>query len=202
MNKKLENTEEKILQAAKQVFMKKGRAGARMQEIADEAGINKSLLHYYFRSKDKLFEAVFYEALNKSLPKIGNVLNADKSFFDKIRSFTYHYIDFFIDNPYLPIFILNEISSNPEIIIKLADQIGAKSNLFLNEITTAVDKSIIKPIDPRQLIINLISLCVFPFIAKPLAQALIFNNEEKEFLNFIEKRKIEVAEFIINSIRK
>ncbi|MBE9468013.1 MAG: TetR/AcrR family transcriptional regulator [Bacteroidetes bacterium] len=139
MNKKLENTEQKNLNAAKKIFLKKGKDGSRMQEIADEAAINKALLHYYFRSKDKLFEAVFDDAIMKFLPKIGNVLNSDKSLFDKIRLFTNHYIDFFIENLYLPLFIFSELRSKPDRIIKLAGQIGTKSSLLIMEFQSAVD---------------------------------------------------------------
>src|SRR2546425_901472 len=82
---KEETTENKILQAAKKVFITKGLDGARMQDIADEAGINKALLHYYFRSKDKLFEVIFMEAATSLFPKIVSILDEDISLFDKLR---------------------------------------------------------------------------------------------------------------------
>ena len=201
MNKDKINTEKKILEAARKVFLKKGKDGARMQEIADEAGINKALLHYYFRSKDKLFIAIFDEALDEFIPKIGSVLNSDMSLFDKIRDFTNHYIEFFIGNPLLPLFIFHEIRSNPDRIVKLAGQSGVEPILFAKEIQHAVDDGIIKPIDPRQLIVNMISLCIFPFVGQPLVEAFFFNNDDKEFADFVEIRKKEVGEFIINSIR-
>ncbi|RLD60153.1 MAG: TetR/AcrR family transcriptional regulator [Bacteroidetes bacterium] len=196
------NTEKKILEAARKVFLKKGKDGARMQEIANEAGINKALLHYYFRSKDKLFIAIFDEALDEFIPRIGSVLNSDMSLFDKIRDFTNHYIEFFIENPLLPLFIFHEIRNNPDRIVKLAGQSGVEPILFAEEISRAVDNGLINPVDPRQLIVNMISLCIFPFVGQPLVEAFLFNNDDEKFADFIEIRKKEVGEFIINSIKK
>src|SRR6185437_7301913 len=86
-NKKEKTAEEKILDAAKKVFVTKGMAGARMQDIADEAGINKALLHYYFRSKEKLFEMIFAEAAEKLFPKINAIFESDVPLFEKIERF-------------------------------------------------------------------------------------------------------------------
>ena len=88
MSEKDSNTEQIILKAARKVFTHKGFDGARMQEIADEAGINKALLHYYFRSKDKLFEAIFKEVITTFFPRIISVLTSDLSLFEKITLFT------------------------------------------------------------------------------------------------------------------
>ena len=78
------STEKTILEAAKKVFLDKGFDGARMQEIADEAGINKALLHYYFRSKDKLFDAIFEEAFKQFLPNISDIMVSDISIEEKV----------------------------------------------------------------------------------------------------------------------
>ena len=85
------NTEERILESARQIFQAKGLQGARMQEIADKAGINKAMLHYYYRSKELLFEAVFEEAANRIFPKIVELLNTDYPLFEKIE----YFVDYF-----------------------------------------------------------------------------------------------------------
>ena len=100
-------TEEIILDAAKKVFTRKGLSGARMQEIADEAKINKSLLHYYYRTKEKLFATVFKAVLNNFLPKGLKILNSDENLFTKIKIFSKEYINLLMKNPYLPLFILS-----------------------------------------------------------------------------------------------
>src|SRR3954452_616752 len=108
------STEEKILNAAKKVFLTKGMDGARMQDIADEAGINKALLHYYFRSKDKLFEQIFLKVTTSFLPKIFLILKGEDTLFEKIERFCEVYITQIIKTPYVPIFILNEINRQPK----------------------------------------------------------------------------------------
>ena len=106
--------EQRILVSAREIFHKRGFEGARMQEIADKAGINKALLHYYFRSKEKLFDAVFDEALKALLPKVKELLNAELPLFDKIKYFTENYITLLMKNMYLPVFVINEMYQNPE----------------------------------------------------------------------------------------
>ena len=111
--------ESTILNAAKGIFQRKGMAAARMQEIADEAGINKAMLHYYYRSKQLLFEAVFKSAFSTLAPQLNEIINADNSLFDKIRNFTQNYISFIVKHPYLPNFIIQELNRNPEFVEKL-----------------------------------------------------------------------------------
>lgn len=96
------NTEELIIEAAKKIFVKRGLAGARMQDIADEAGINKAMLHYYYRNKEKLFEIVFNEAFSKVIGRLGNILNQPMPLEEKIRTLVEHYITNIAETPYLP----------------------------------------------------------------------------------------------------
>ena len=102
-------TEERIFDAATDVFLDKGMDGARMQDIANHANINKALLHYYYRTKDKLFEAVFEKIAAKVFSKFAPVFNENLSLEDKIRFFFNEHISFLQKNPRLPAFILNEI---------------------------------------------------------------------------------------------
>ncbi len=111
------NTEDRILEAAKEVFIAKGFDGARMQEIADTAEINKALLHYYFRNKDKLFEAVFEETLLQIGPMVLSFVNEPIPLEVKIWKFVDDYIEIIRNNPKLPLFILNEIHVNPDRIL-------------------------------------------------------------------------------------
>lgn len=197
------SAEEKILAAAKKVFTTKGMAGARMQDIADEAGINKALLHYYFRSKEKLFEVIFFEAAQKLFPRINLIFESDMPLFEKIENFAEQYITMMSENPYLPLFVLNEVSKEPEIFIK---KIWGKQNMphpekFLVQIEREVKNRTIKKVSPLHLLINLISLSVFPFVAKPMIQFTL-GLDEMQFKNVMEQRKKEVAKFIIDSIKK
>ena len=195
------NTEEQILNAAKQVFQAKGMDGARMQEIADKAGINKAMLHYYFRSKQLLFEAVFNNAFSLLAPQLNAVLNDDSSIEEKIKNFTANYISFMVDHPYIPNFIIQELNRNPEFIQKMKDNPNFPNiEKFKDQMDEEIKKGIIKPICAEQLFINIMALNVFPFIAKPLLKAFI-HADEAHYRQLLEARKTEVANFIISSIK-
>jgi AcrR family transcriptional regulator len=197
-------TEERIKEAAKKVFVQKGYSGARMQDIANEAKINKALLHYYFRSKDQLFELIFMENVQKMMPKINSIIDSDDKLFDKIEKFVAEYLAMLTENPFLPLFVVNELSSHPERffqkIAPLANG-GLKVNKFIQQIQDETAKGKIIPISPVTLLMNTISLCVFPYLGKPMIQ-FVFGFDELQYRMILEQRKQEVASFIINSIKK
>lgn len=195
------STEKDILDAAKRVFQIKGMYGARMQEIADEAGINKAMLHYYYRSKDKLFDAVFQDAAKNFFSKIREFLNVDKPLLEKIEYFVENYVELLLHNSFIPAFIINEVHQNPDRIKNIFLESGVSTEmLFINDIKSAISLGIIHPVDPKQLIINIIGLCVFPVAAKPIIKTMLKFNDE-EYLQFLEVRKKEVSKFIINAIK-
>ena len=196
-----ENTETEILNAAKEVFQQKGMAGTRMQEIADKANINKALLHYYYRNKQLLFEAVFQSAFKLLAPQLHKILNDDSDLFEKIKNFTENYVSFVIKHPYLPNFVIQELSKNPEFVQKLrADKNFPAIKKFKTQVNQAAIQGIIKPIEAEQLFINIMSLNIFPFIGQPLLMVLV-NADKESYNKILKKRKTEVAEFIINSIK-
>lgn len=199
-NKKTDNTEHKILEAAKQIFLKKGMYGARMQEIADEAGINKALLHYYFRSKDKLFEAIFKEAFQEFVPKAFGILKGDQPFEEKLKGFVANYIDTIVLNPYLPIFIINEINQNP----KRLGHIHEMMQMVRVEITKSIDEGvqagIYREVDPMQLFSNMMAMTLFPFLARPIIQE-VFEYDSHKFKEFIEERKKIIPEVILTYLK-
>ena len=197
-----QKTEEIIMKAARKVFLNKGYDGTTMQEIADEAGINKSLLHYYYRSKDKLFRGIFLETFRMFIPRFSEIFMSEKSIFEKIEEFAIYYIDVMIENPLMPSFVLREISTNPESLVEALKDMGAKPEFMIEVIRNEIDKGNIIDIDPRQLLVNLIGLCIFPFAARPLLGKILFNDDDKEYDKFLEERKREVPQFINQSIRK
>lgn len=199
---KNKDTEGQILEAAKNVFQKKGMDGARMQQIADEAGINKAMLHYYYRNKQLLFEAVFSNAFSLLAPQLNKILNDDSSIEDKVKNFTSNYISFVSKHPYLPNFIIHEINRNPSFFEKIQQNAAFPTlEKFNNQVAAEVEKGILKPIEGDQLFINIISLNIFPFVAIPLIKGFL-EIDEKAFKNLMKQRKIAVSEFIINSIKK
>lgn len=195
------STENNILNAAKTVFHKKGMAGARMQEIADEAKINKAMLHYYFRNKQQLFEAVFMQAFQKFAPQMNGIFNSEDSVFEKIKGFADSYISFVIENPYLPTFLIQEININQDFTESFFNAHSAPNPaLFENQIAEEVEKGILKPTDPKQLLLNLFSLCAFPFVGSGLVKGILKLDKES-FKKMMEERKTLIPELIINSIK-
>jgi len=195
-------TEKKILDAAKVVFLEKGFDGARMQEIADEAKINKALLHYYFRCKDNLFDAIFQEAFQQFLPKVAEVMMTEKPLFEKIEFFINTYLTMLSNNPHLPGFIMHEINRNPGRIVNIIKSSGVRPEFLGIAIQKEVDAGIIEPIDPVHLIINMLGLCLFPVIGKPIITGFFFNGSTRAYQKFLSERKKEVTSFVINSIKK
>lgn len=196
------NTEEKILEAAQKIFQAKGMDGARMQEIADKSSINKAMLHYYYRSKQLLFEAVFKKAFALLAPQLNAILNDDSSLEDKIKNFTHNYISFIIKHPYLPNFIIQELNRNPNFIEKIKNNTAFPNiEKFKLQVQNEVKNGTIISISAEQLFINILSLNIFPFVASPLIKAFA-NVNDKTYKTLLEDRKKEVSEFIINAIKK
>jgi len=200
-NEKL--TEEKIFDAATEVFVEKGMDGARMQDIANQAGINKALLHYYYRTKEKLFNAVFEMIARKILKKFAPVFDENLSLEDKIRFFFREHISFLQENPGLPGFILNEVNRHPERIKKLLAGVdfGEIWLKLYDQHRTELKKYNITQADLPQLMISMAAISVFPFAAKGIIEGIL-GKVNVSFNDFIEERKEFAAEFVIRAITK
>ena len=195
-------TEERIFDAATDIFTEKGMDGARMQDIANHAGINKSLLHYYYRSKDRLFDAVFEKIAGKMFSKFAPVLDETLSLEDKIRFFFKEHITFLQNNPKLPAFILNEINRNPARIKRII------RNIDINKIWTTIANqhkeelikyNITKESMP-QLMTTIAAMSVFPFAARGILEAL-FEKQGIDFNDYLEERKKFASEFVIKALK-
>jgi TetR/AcrR family transcriptional regulator len=202
MKRKDQDTEQVILQAARKIFTRKGLTGARMQDIADQAGFNKALVHYYFTSKDKLFDLVFEQEFSNLFSSLAMIVSSDLPLFEKIEKIISLDIERLSQFPGLPIFVLNEMSRNPEVILKRLKKIPVEKVLevFQKQINAEIRKGTIKKISAEQLFINIQSLCIFPFIARPMIKGLM-QMDEKMYMAMIRKRKTEVAQFIISAIK-
>jgi TetR/AcrR family transcriptional regulator len=201
-------TEAKILAAARKVFVREGTAGARMQEIAAEAGVNQALLHYYFRSKDRLAQAVFKEAAGRLMPAILALLGSDASIEDKVERFVHLYIDNVRQSPFLPGYILAELHHHPDRIESLRDAAGIDPKLLGavlvgklgKQIKARVKEGTMRPISPEQFVVNLLSLSVFPFAARPMLNVAI-GLDDKKFETFLNARRKELPGFILAGLR-
>lgn len=174
-----------------------------MQDIADEAGINKAMLHYYFRSKEKLFEVIFREAFDTLIPRVEGIFQRELHFFDKIRALAGVYIQMGMENPYIPLFVLNQLHTDASRFKKSFGTIARRIPLpqFRDEIEKAVKQGLIRSVEPHQLVMHIMSMCLFPFIARPMFQ-LVMQMTDDQFIKMAEARMESVPEFIIQAIRK
>jgi AcrR family transcriptional regulator len=194
-------TDERIYEAARDIFHERGFDGARMQEIADRAGINKALLHYYYRSKDLLFEKVYQAAAKKLIPNIVESLRGDDSLPIKVEKFVSGYIDTLRDNPYMPGFILHELNRNPDRLKKfLPKMVEQMLGPLLTELQREVNLGNLPKQDPRHFVVNMFSMCVFPFMARPMLQVVLgFDNQG--FDRFLNERKEEIPKLLMATYR-
>jgi AcrR family transcriptional regulator len=186
------DSREKILDAARVVFHRAGFDGARMQDIADSARINKALLHYYFRSKDDLFEAVFKESFRTNFLPIIEVMQLDLPLEEKVPRFVNAYISTIQIHPYIPGFVIHELNRNPVRMSELAVSMNRSAvGTFIQQLKEGMDAGRYRQMDPRQAVVSLLSMMLFPFIASPVIKGL-FNLDAVAYHQFIEARKEDI----------
>lgn len=200
MEAKKDSTEDKILEAATNVFVTKGMEGARMQEIANEAGINKALLHYYFRSKERLFEAIFTEILKFAFPKISRIVQSNDGIVSKIELVVDAYMEILIKHPFIPGFLLKELNRDPSGLFKLVMKFGLNPQAVFAQIQEAMDRGEIIQMKPAHLAANVVSMCVFPFAARPILSFVVFKEDPIALEAFYAERAEVIKQFVINAI--
>ena len=188
-------TEEKIISSAEKLFYQKGKAGTSMQDIADDAGINRTLLNYYFRSKDQLFEAVFRKAMESFVPDLAVMINAHNAFEEYVPAMVEKIIDTMLENPHIPNFILQELSSNPERMPQIIKEMGVDPEKITEKMGGGIGLSH-RGMDPRQVIMNLMSLMIFPFAAKPVVLDILYKGDNEAYVEAMKDRKILIPEII------
>lgn len=194
-------SENKIIEAATRVFVRKGRSGTSMQDIADEVGINRTSLNYYFRSKDKLFDVIFERVFLRFIPDISRLIETKTDIETKISAFIDVYSEMLEKSPLTPTFILHEINSNPERLLKNIKSRGINPEPFFAELEREMESGSIVKMNPRYLLINLMSLLILPYAARPVITGIIFMDQESEYEEFIRYRKENLKEYFLQSIK-
>lgn len=184
------STEDKIKHAARQVFHQKGFAATRTRDIAEAAGINLALLNYYFRSKEKLFDLIMLETMQRFMQTIGTVVNdPSSSLQQKMEALADRYIDIFKTEPEIPLFIMSELRSNPK---NLLENIRPKEflmqSVFVQQFKQAIKEEKIPPQSFLHFMMNLLSLIIFPFIASPMFKNM-GDLTDKQYTAIIQERK-------------
>lgn len=195
-------TEQKIVASAEKLFFQKGKAGTSMQDIANDAGINRTLLNYYFRSKDQLFEAVFKSAMSIFVPNLAAMLSSDMSFESYVPAMIETVIDAMLENPQIPIFVLQELSSNPERMPQIIKEMGIDPAIAVQKMEGEKGKGPGAGMDPRQLILNVLSLCIFPFAARPVVTEILFMGDNQAYIEAMKERKKLLPQLVIEFMKK
>lgn len=198
-------TERRILRAAEREFMAKGFAGARTQAIAEAAGVNHAMLHYYFRSKELLFERITaekFEMLSRLLAP--SIEDTHSSIFQMLRKIINSHLDFIAKNPELPRFILMEIYSNPERLRQISDKVGKFAPQIVSNLQRRIDKAaragLCRMTDARKLLLDILSLNILPFMAAPIINAA-FNGYMEDIEAFVTQRKQENYDTIMCKLK-
>ena len=189
-------TEEKIRKAALKLFTRKGFAATRTRDISQEAGINLALLNYYFRSKEKLFQLVMVEILQNFFRGMAQIFNEETTTVEeKVKRFVENYTDLLKQQPDLPLFVFHELRMHPE---KLAARTGLNEmfkSFFFKQLRQEIESKAITPLNPLHYVVNMIGLCVFPFIAAPLLKHLS-GMDDTTFGELMEQRKTLVPRWM------
>jgi len=178
-------TEQLIKDTAKRIFFSEGKLHATTQDIADAAGVNRTLLNYYFRTRDILFEQVATEARAEMSALIDSVLSAKLKFKDKIYQLINVFMDQAMQFPYREMYVVTELNRGQRVV---PEEKKTKIKTFLNEIDIEMDKGRIRKMDPRQFCMNLFSLMAYPLITNCLNKSL-YDIGEAEYLKLMKDRK-------------
>ena len=191
-------TDKLIINIARKHFVQKGFTATRMQEIADEANINKAMLHYYFRSKEKMYEEIIIQTLNTIIPRLAKAIEHEGTLWERIEKLIETYINILIEQPDIPIFIMSELSQKQERFVKELKKRAAFFPVvqnFILQIMTEMQQGKIKEIPPIHLFLNILGMTIFPFMAKPIF-CTVFDFPEKDFTALMEERKKIILEFV------
>jgi TetR/AcrR family transcriptional regulator len=195
-------TRERILDAAHTVFMRKGTANSRTQEIADEAGINKALLHYYFGTKAALADAVFEQALGTIMPLIFGILaDPNRTIEQKVNDVVREQIGFHSTRPYLAGYVLSEMHAEPDRIVRLFGKSGGVPlDVLRRQLREAAKAGRIRPISAEQFVVNLMALLIFPFAMRPALGPLL-SLDASNWPTFLEERRRFLPGFFLAGLR-
>ncbi len=202
MAEETQDTELKIKNAARKVFLEQGYEGAKIRQIADEAGVNLAMVNYYFRSKDLLFKSIYLDTFREFLGRMVIMLNEETPLEVKIWKIVDRYTDFITENPLLPLFVLSEQRQGGLAFFKELNVKGiVESSFFRKQLLAEAEKGHIRTVDPLQVIVTILSNVVFPIMAKPIV-SYVGALDDASFRQFMETRKQIIPEMIMTYLRQ
>jgi len=200
--------EELILNAASDVFIEKGLSGARTQDIADRAGINKTLLHYYFRTKENIFARILQQVFSSFLVQIDSAISEDAPFPIALRAFIDSFVDYIAARPRVPLFIMQELSQGGKIVREVISATLERVNLpnrMVRLITKGIEEGNLEPVDPLQTVVTVLGACIYYFVAEPIIGAVVSKIQPGQVLDresFVAQRKEEIFKVLYYGLKK
>ena len=205
MNKSELNTEQIILDAAEALFLENGYGSTKMMAIAKRASVSHSMLHYYFRSKENLFQTIFLKKIQMISLSLENIFEQHLPFHETARLIVESQFNFVAKNPKLPHFILNEILSNKENRTLLFNSLSPKAKEIANQLekmlAEEISKGTIRPISMYDFIMNIVSINISTFIVLPIMKDMSTFNEDKLIEIILNKRRENNVQFILNALK-
>jgi len=199
-----ENMEEAILNAARKLFLEKGFKGTSTTEIAREVGCNQALVHYYFRTKDRLFEAIFKNKIKFFLAALLKVDNDELPYEEKLARKIESHFEAIRENPKLPLFFFNELSANPKRMKEMRESLGELPQMALRQMETELNEEIkkgnVRKMTIYDLLMTIVSLNIIGFLGEPIFKTITGLNDE-QYQQLLERRKKENVHIILSSIK-
>lgn len=193
---------DKIIKEASKLFVKKGFKGTTVRDIAAEAGTNVAMVNYYFQSKYNLFEYIFNEIFEILSSRVFNILDSDLPFFEMVEQWISVYYDTLFEYPEFPLFVINELSQQPEVLRKKIEM-KQPYRIFLKlseRIKKEMDSGLIRDVSFPDFALNTISLCMYPFIFSPVATAFLDISKEA-YIELLKNHKRDVVNFVIQALK-
>jgi AcrR family transcriptional regulator len=186
----------RILDAADEIFGRRGIDGARMQEIADHAGVNKALLHYYFRSKEKLARATWFRIASSFAPGVLQMMASDLPLYAKIDRFVDAYHATLTRHPYLVAYVVSEAARHPDLLEEFySPERRRAARRMIEKLRQQIDDGVktrkMAPVSAEQFFVTLASSCLFPFAAQPMIRQVLGLNAAG-LRAFMERRRNEL----------
>ncbi len=199
------DTPGKIIASAITIFARDGFRGARMHQIATAAGVNQALLHYYFSSKEKLYEEALFKVFSQIFSQLSRHFSEQTSPAAAFANFIHKYMDMLKCNPEFPKLLIYEILEGGKRLIAVTDRVFSETGasppeLIIPFIEKAVSKGLIRAVDPMQTMSSIIGMCIFYFIASPLMTHIWGKPEDENA--FIDQRKEAIIDLVLYGISK
>jgi AcrR family transcriptional regulator len=199
-----QDTEKAILEAATRLFLDKGFAATSTTQIAKEAGCNQAMVHYYFRTKERLFEAVFANKFQGFVSNIMEISAEDLPFEEKLRLKIESHFEMLMNNPKLPMLVAYELNTNPKRLEKMKEKLGDLPSIvfdsFQTELDAEIEKGNIRKMKVIDLLFTIVSLNIALFIAGPILKNFAGISDEY-YEGFVKHRKKENVNTVLRSLR-